>query len=149
LRKPAAESIFFSWYYGHLDPEVTPEEMCILSELRQDYPDLDAELHAICQDQVDFLDGRKKKREAERAAENAATNDDGMGGFDNAGGFENGGGFDDQAAGFGQGSTDTWEEQAAGLSATNDWDKPAPGQEGDGGGDWADEVNDQVNEPAW
>ncbi|KPI42063.1 uncharacterized protein AB675_5631 [Cyphellophora attinorum] len=128
LRQVAAATIFFSWWSGHLDSEDTPEEMEVLSELREDYPDFDKDLKAEFEDQKRFIDERKAKRDAEREGA------DGTGaGWDNAGDDAAAGGGGDWDAGAGA-IGGGWDADAGGATTggTDDWAKAAP-VSGDGG----------------
>lgn len=100
--------------------------MCGLHDLRQQYEELDQDLHNKLKDKDEWLKGRRAKRAAQREEEEAQANG---GGFDD----DNGGdqGFGD--AGQADAETEPRERQGwedADATATEDQ------------GDWGDEAND-------
>lgn len=126
VRSIAASTVFFSWWYAHVNSEDTPEEMEILAELRENFPQFDEDLKAEFEDQKRFLDERKKKRDEERAGEGTG---EGWGG--DAGVAGTGSGWEDTgAATAGVGWEDT---AAAAASGSGGWDD---GAAAGGGGDW-------------
>jgi hypothetical protein len=191
LREVAAASVFFGWWRGELDEDETPDDMCFLSVLREQLPELDQDLHMWAE-----------KNEADVRARWAKKDDEKRGGgdFDNAGVGESGGigagwdepdqgttgvsgGWDDtpaaapvgvcgwdSAPAASSGDAGEWKsapaaapvddlsvgkENAAPSGGSSGWATPAPTASGSGGdesasgADWADEVNEAQNAPAW
>lgn len=151
LRKIACASIFNAWWEYRLDESATPELMEELSDLREDFPELDQDLH----DAVEEKDAAMEKSRLERKAKREAEQSGADGGFGNS---------------FDQNNNDTgfggdWDKSATAAPATSewidqenvadnnfsDWDKPTAHFEkhngddnpGETSGDWADEVNEQ------
>lgn len=128
----------------------TPDEMCELSALREDYPKLDQDLHEHVSDYDDFKKAQKAKRDAEReGTDSGYATAGGGGGWEDtnsldvaAGGWDTAapaavGGWNDAGAAGAQSPDDTNKENVA-PAATAEWDQ------GGEGNDWADEVNDST-----
>jgi hypothetical protein len=161
LAKIASLSVFHSWWNWHLNEDDTPEDMCELSALREDYPALDEDMHEHVKD----FDAFKKKMKAKRDAEQNGSGDSGYA-SGAAAGWET-----ENAI---TGAVGGW-DVAEPIAASGDWNSgvvdttgPAPiatdfgavatednkenvvpgGSEGwdqaDEGNDWADEVNDSA-----
>lgn len=103
--------------------------MCYLSALREDYPDLDQHLHDEFEDQKNFLDERKKKRDAERAG--IELGEDGTA----AGGLGAGWGADAVVATAAGGGASSWENNISGGDGggSSSWENNVAGG---GGADW-------------
>ena len=158
LAKIASSSVFFSWWYSHLDSEDTPDEMCELSALRSDYPMLDQDLHDHVSDHDEFLKAKKQKREAEQME----SGDSGYGSGNVGGGWdtEDNGAVGDWDTGAAAAPVGDWNsgvetgaaDGQAGSNALDDSNRenvaPAAGEmswdQGGEGNDWADEVNDSA-----
>ncbi|ETN36664.1 uncharacterized protein HMPREF1541_08942 [Cyphellophora europaea CBS 101466] len=132
LRKLASSTIFYCWWYEEVDaPRFTPDEMCELSALRQDYPALDKDLHEHVDEHDKFLDTKRKKREAERMG----VTDDGSGESGYASGTTGGG----------------WEgcDTSASVSGGNVWDAGGDGWAAGGGEDANKENTSPANQSSW
>lgn len=141
LAKISSSTVFFSWWYSHLDSEDTPDEMCELSALRTDYPELDQDLHDHVSDHDEFLKAKKQKREAEQME----SGDSGYGSGAVGGGWDAGDNGANNAAAGGW-NTDTSVAAPAGdwntgaeTGATGDWNT---GAETGAAGGWNSGVDD-------
>jgi hypothetical protein len=134
VRKIAAVSIFQSWWdkEGVLgqDSEEAGNELEYLSFLRKDFPDLDADLHAIFEAEKARVEGRWAEKKAARQK-----NGEGFGATDGAG---------DNTAGSG------WGNDGGNATAGPGWGDP-PTQDycaALGTNDWENDASLMVNDPA-
>ena len=172
LREVAAACVFFAWWRGDLDEDKTPDDMCFLSVLREQLPQLDEDLHEWAEKNEKEVRAKWARKDEEKR------NGGGGGGFgddsgsaeadgggvgagwnqdDNTatagatGGWDAGGGDNDWGTAAAP-STNNWEkENAAPSGGSSSWNTPAPTPSGGGsnwddtdarGNDWAEEVNE-------
>lgn len=140
LREVAATSVFWAWWNARLDSEETPEEMCILDELRQENKQLDDDLHAWCErNEKEVRRKWAEKDQAKKYGGQASTGDGG--GWDQPAATSGGGGGWDQPSA--DGANGGWD--AAAPTGTSDWENPAGAvSNGAGGNTW--DTADTVNE---
>lgn len=155
IREVCVKSIFEHWFAWKLDGDEAEkiDYMCTLAEMRENIPELDADLHKAVDDKDEWLKGAKKRRQ-----EKDQQNSDEAG----TGGAE--GGNDDWAAhnaGAAGGGEDAWANPQAGASdGGNDWMNENAGDGAATGGwaaeghagpakgpiDWAGDVDNSAND---
>jgi hypothetical protein len=113
LQHVAATSIFQAWWSGRLDGQdcEQPEEMCYLSVLRQEIPQLDKDLHELCE--LNEAEVRRKWEEKDKAKKSTFNAESGEGG-----------GWDPPVDTAGSGTAE-WDNSNATASNTqggNNWD---------------------------
>ncbi|KAJ9615071.1 hypothetical protein H2200_001145 [Cladophialophora chaetospira] len=130
LREVAATSIFWAWWNATLDSEETPEEMCIVDELRQENPQLDDDLHAWCErNEAEVRRKWEEKDKAKKYGGQASTGDGAGAGWDQPVDTSGGGGWDQPAT---DAATGEWDNPAA----ANGWDAPHAKGAAVGGKTW-------------
>lgn len=170
VREVAAASVFWAWWNFKLDENETPEDMMILSALRDKIKKLDQDLHDMCEKNEEQV--RAKWEEKRKAKEGEGE----LGGDTSGSGGGTGGGWDQAVTSSPAGGESNWDTAGDELAKQNGSNAftdtgfdsgidvktgkttpsfgpedhgaggyhPIPGAfdlDDEGSGDWADEVN--------
>jgi len=76
ISKVAGESVFNAWFKNALNHEDIPDYMCLLSDLRDLYDDLDRDLHKLCADKETFIRAKWAEKDAQKYGNNSGGQDE-------------------------------------------------------------------------